>query len=276
MWQALLIMFVAMSMIPAGDLNGKLLTSDHAVAPAFVAWSRFALGTVMILPFVPRSAPGLLRDWRIWVRALCLTGGIFSIQTALVTEPLANVFAAFFVGPLVSYALSALFLKEPASLVRSLLMLTGFAGVLLVVRPGLGGSTGLLWAMAAGTFYGLFLTSSRWLSGLGSPMALSFTQLFISALVLLPLGLSNLPQTLTFPIAALTTGSAAFSMLGNLLLLFAYAKMPATKLAPLVYFQLIAAVGLGWAVFGDLPDSLTWAGLALIMTSGVISALLRR
>ena len=268
-------MFVAMSLIPAGDMAGKLLTGAHGASPIFVAWSRFALGAILILPFTPRSAFPLLKDPRIWLRALLLAGGIFSIQTALQTEPLADVFAAFFIGPILSYALSALFLREPTTLLRTLLMLTGFAGVLLVVRPGFGGTTGLAWALLAGCFYGSFLTASRWLSHLGTPLALTFTQLFVSGLVLMPLGITQIPL-FTPAVAGFTTLSALGSMLGNLLLLVAYARAPATKLAPLVYFQLIAATGLGWAVFNDFPDTLTWAGLALVLASGLASAALRR
>jgi drug/metabolite transporter (DMT)-like permease len=64
-------------------------------------------------------------------------------------------------------------------------------------------------------------------------------------------------------------------MLGNLLLLFAYRLASATVLAPMVYFQLIAAVLLGWMIFGDLPDLLTLVGMAVIVLAGVGSARLR-
>ena len=130
-------MFIAMSMIPAGDLAGKLLTGSYGASPVFVAWSRFLIGMAILLPFVRFSAFRLLADWRLWLRALLITCGILSIQTALRTEPLANVFAAFFVGPIVSFTLSAVLLREPAGLWRSLLMLLGFCGVLLVVRLSL-------------------------------------------------------------------------------------------------------------------------------------------
>ena len=268
-------MFIAMSMIPAGDMAGKLLSFGLGVSPAFIAWSRFALGAVMVVPFVPRSAWRLLRDWRVWFRALLLTFGILSIQTALKTEPLSDVFAAFFIAPILSFALSALFLREPAGLARIALMVVGFLGVLLVVRPGFGGSAGLGWAVLAGCFYGTYLTASRWLSHLGRPIELIFSQLIIAATVALPLGLLNLPH-FTPEIIGLTVTSAGFSMLGNLLLLYAYAHAPSTKLAPLVYFQLIAATGLGWLVFDDLPDAVTWAGLALVIGAGLTSAALRR
>ncbi|SDG91472.1 DMT family transporter [Sulfitobacter delicatus] len=277
MQRAIPIMFIAMSLIPAGDSAGKILTGGLGVAPVFVAWSRFAIGALLVLPFLPRGTWALMRDKRLWLRAATLAAGITCIQTALQTEAIANVFAAFFIGPMFSYLLAALLLRERITLLRSALIMAGFIGVLLVVRPGMGGTSGgpgLLFAVAAGLFYGVFLTMSRWLSDVAAPLALTFTQLAMSAVMLLPLGLLNLPPA-TLEVAGLASLSALFSMLGNLLLLYAYRRAPATRLAPLVYFQLIAAVLLGLFLFNTLPDTLTWAGLAVIITAGITSARLR-
>lgn len=274
MQRAILIMFLAMSLIPAGDSAGKLLTGSFGTAPVFVAWSRFVVGALLVLPFITANAWALLRDWRIWLRAATLAAGISCIQMALQIEEIATVFAAFFVGPLISYVLAAVFLREPVNKTRSALVFMGFIGVLIVVRPGMGASVGVLWAIAAGTCYGAFLTMSRWLGTLGTPLAMTFTQLLIAALLLTPFGVANIPQ-LSGAVAALATASALCSMLGNLLLLYAYGLAPATRLAPLVYFQLVAAVGLGWLIFGDLPDVWTWTGLLVIVTAGLASARLR-
>ncbi|MEP2920523.1 MAG: DMT family transporter [Sulfitobacter sp.] len=274
MQRAVLIMFLAMSLIPAGDSAGKLLSGSYGIDPIFISWSRFVLGTLLILPFMPRGEWALLRNWRIWVRAAVLACGISSIQIALQTEEIATVFAAFFIGPLISYVLAVIFLREPVSLLRSMLVLAGFTGVLVVVRPGADMSIGVLWAVAAGCFYGVFLTMSRWLGSLGSPKGMIVVQLLIAGVLLAPFGLAQIPKV-TAPIALLTTVSALCSMLGNLLLLYAYRLAPATRLAPLVYFQLVAAVALGWYIFGDLPDLWTWAGLAIILGAGLGSARLR-
>lgn len=274
MQRAILIMFVAMSLIPAGDAAGKIMTSQLGASPVFVAWSRFSIGTLLVLPFLPPRTLDLLRNWRIWLRAATLAGGITCIQTALKTADIGTVFAAFFVGPIFSYVLAVIFLRETVTPLRTALILLGFAGVLLVVRPGTDTDPGLFWALAAGLFYGAFLTLSRWLSHLAPPMSLTFSQLFIAGLLLTPLGLMHLPD-MSSQMATLTLASATFSMLGNLLLLFAYRLAPATRLAPLIYLQLIAAVALGWTVFGDLPDGFTWAGLALIIGAGLVSARLR-
>jgi drug/metabolite transporter (DMT)-like permease len=274
MQRAIFLMFIAMSLIPAGDSAGKLLTGSYAVAPLFVAWSRFVVGAALILPFVPRGAWRLLGNWRIWLRAATLATGISCIQTALLTTEIATVFATFFVGPLISYVLAAVFLREPVTPLRSALVVAGFIGVLVVVRPGMGASAGVFWALAAGTSYGIFLTMTRWLAPLGTPMELTFTQLFIAALLLMPFGLSLLPEPST-AVVALAATSGLFSMMGNLLLLFAYKLAPATRIAPMVYFQLVAAVGLGWLIFGELPDVWTWVGLGVVLTAGLASTRLR-
>ena len=275
MWRAVLIMFVAMSFVPAGDLAGKILTGIYGAHPLFVAWSRFAIGALLVLPFVSGGVWVLLKDWRIWFRGTLLAGGVSCIQAALRTEPLADVFAAFFIAPILSFVLSVLFLRERATLLRALLVGLGFIGVLLVVRPGMGGSAALLWAVVAGVFYGAFLTTSRWLANQGSAIELSFTQMLIAALILLPLGMPQMPD-MSLDVFGLTMASALGSMLGNLLLIVAYRMAPATILAPLVYFQLIAATALGWIVFADLPDPITWAGLAMILFAGLASAVSMR
>lgn len=275
MWNAALIMFVAMSCIPAGDSAGKLLTVDHGASAMFVAASRFVLGIAILAPFVARGSLSIFRDWRVWLRGLFFALAIVSIQTALMTAPLADVFAAFFIGPAVSTLLAFLLLREPPDLGRIGLLVLGFFGVLMVVRPGFGADPGLGYALLAGLFYGCYLTASRWLGSVGAPQTLLLSQLVVGAVLTTPVALGGLPEP-SLSVAGLVLASATASMLGNGLLILAYRKAEASILAPLVYFQLVAAAGLGWAIFGDLPDTRTWAGLALILGSGIGSALIAR
>ncbi|SEO92134.1 Threonine/homoserine efflux transporter RhtA [Salinihabitans flavidus] len=276
MVQALLIMFVAMSLIPAGDTAGKLLTTVHGASPVFVAWTRFLLGGLAALVIARPGWARIFLDWRIWMRSLLLLGGITSIQTALTTAPVASAFAAFFIGPIFSYALSVVLLREQVTPLRTALMALGFVGVLVVVRPGFGAEPGLGFALLAGLFYGAFLTAGRWMAGIARPRALMAAQFLIPALLLTPFGLTTQMPDLSPTTAGLTLASALCSMGGNLLLFTAYGRAGASVLAPFVYFQLIAATGLGWLVFSDLPDALTWAGLAIIVGAGAGSALAAR
>ena len=273
MARAVLIMLVGMALIPLGDTFGKSLTSD-GVAPFFVAFTRFAIAAIVLIPFLPKGAWTAFKDWRLWFRASLIAGGICSILTALSTEPIANVFGAFFIGPIVAYTLSALLLKEPASLPRTALLLIGFAGVLMVVQPGPDMRPGLLFAVLAGCFYGSFLTASKWLVDAAPPLTLLFSQLAISALLTAPFGLAAIPP-LDMWTSTMVVGSSLASMGGNLLLIVAFGLAHSTRLAPFVYFQIIAAVALGWAVFGTLPDTLAFAGIAILVGSGFASLALR-
>lgn len=276
MLRAALLMIVGMSLVPLGDAAGKLLGSAHGVEPVFIAWSRFVIGALLLVPFLaPRHYDlRVFLDWRVLLRGLLIVGGITSILTALRTEPLPNVFGAFFVGPLLSFALSVWLLGEKATPLRVLFLILGFCGVLLVVKPGFGMTPGLGFAVLAGIFYGSFLTASRWLANTALPRTLLLSQLVVGAVVLTPFGPAAAPA-FTPAIGGLVLLSAGASMAANLLLIMAYKLVPATRLAPLVYFQLVAATAFGWLIFGNLPDALTLAGLALLVGSGLGSLALR-
>lgn len=260
-----------MSFIPAGDAASKILTSQLGVAPVFVVWTRFFVGMLVLLPFTWRAGMAVWRDWRVWFRAALICGGISSITQALQIAPLADVFGAFFIGPIVSFVLSVWFLKERVRGVQVVLVLLGFAGVLLIVRPGFEASAGLGWAVLAGCCYGSFLTVSRWLTGTVALSGLMLSQMVVPTLLTSGFVIGDIPQ-ITPQIAGLTLMSALGSMFGNVLMLWAYKMQEATKLAPFVYFQLISAVGLGWLVFDQLPTLLTVLGMALIIAAGSAGA----
>lgn len=273
---AVALMLAAMTLVPAGDTAGKLLAELHGVNPWFTGWSRFLLGALMFLPFAGplHHIPDLLRDWRIWLRGALLAGTIASILTALTTAPLSMAFAAFFTGPILSFVLSALLLGERVTLLRGALLFTGFVGVLIVVRPGADMAPGLGWALFAGMLYGGYLTASRWLRGRARAQELLLSQLLVGAFVLAPPGLMHLPQVAP-GVALLVVLSALASLLGNLCLVLAYRRADAARLAPLVYFQLVAATGWGIVVFSDWPDGQTMIGLAVLVLSGLASFLPR-
>lgn len=275
---ALTLMIGSMVLIPLGDSAGKALTGGLGAGSGFVAWSRMALGGVLLALIM--NAPGLraeglqlLADWRIWLRGGLIAGCIWAILTALATETLATVYGAFFVGPILSAALAVLLLRERVGRAQVAFLLLGFCGVLVVVRPGWGMTAGTGFALLAGLFYGGFLTASRWLAARARPLALLFSQFLIGALLLAPIGLAQLPAP-GLELAALSLGSALASLGGNLLLILAYRRAEAARLAPLVYVQLVAATGFGLVFFGDWPDLWVLAGLGLLIFSGVAGFLL--
>lgn len=268
--QTVVLICLATTAIVIGDAAGKVLT-ERGISPFFIAWSRFALAAALLLPLsgLQRAELPQLLNWRVILRALFIAAGISSILTALRTEPIANVYGAFFIGPVVAYLLSILLLKERVTRARSAMLAIGFLGVMMVVQPGLDMGPGMLFALLAGTFYGSYLAATRWLAGQYRPRFLLGAQLLIGAIVLAPMGLTHLPDTGTPEIWALVVLSALASAFGNFLLVVINRTTPATVSAPLIYFQLIAAALLGVLVFGDWPDALSLAGLAVILASGL-------
>ncbi|WP_188478943.1 DMT family transporter [Primorskyibacter flagellatus] len=260
----------AMFLIVAGDTAGKTMTGQ-GMNPFFVAWGRFALAALMLAPLAGlrrEDLPAFL-DWRLLLRTLFIVAGICAILTALRTEPIANVFGAFFISPVVSYFGSAAVLKERITVARSVLLLIGFAGVLLVVRPGFGMTPGMGFALFAGSCHGAYLVTTRWLAGAYRPRLLLLSQLATGGLVLTPFALLHWPAEVSQGFAWAFPLSAFGSAMGNYLLVIASRTLPAGIVAPLVYAQIVAAMILGLVVFGDWPDSMALAGLAVILASGV-------
>lgn len=262
--------FIAVTLIVIGDTCGKLLTAG-GVNPFLVAFSRFVIGALALWPLARIRFHELAayRDWRVILRAIFITCAICSILTALKTEPIANVFGAFFVGPLISFVLAIIFLSERPSRTQSVLLGLGFLGVLLVVKPGFGASTGIFFAVLAGVCYGCYLFMTKLLAGAMRPSLLLMSQLLIGSILLTPFGLSaDMPEQST-SLWLLIVLSALGSAAGNYVLVVANKMADASLVAPLVYSKLISATVLGILVFGDWPDSIAMLGLALIIFSGL-------
>lgn len=266
------LVFAAMSLIVIGDAAGKVLT-QHGASPFFVGWTRFAIAALLLLPFsgLTRSELPQLGHRGILLRSALISTGICLILTALRTEPIANVFGAFFVGPVVAYILSVLILKERVTPVRTFLLLLGFGGVLLVVQPGFGMSRGLIFAALAGCSHGAYLVATRAVAGQYRLRFLLISQLMFGAIALAPLGLSASMPEFSYWVIGLITISAFGSASGNYILVMVNRTTPASLIAPLIYTQLIAATISGYVFFGDWPDIVRFLGLSIILASGMMS-----
>ncbi len=265
---------LAMTLIPLGDTAGKLLM-QQGVTPIYVAWSRFVIGAICLLPFSGLKLSELRHflDLRLLIRAALFIGAVSSILTAVKTESIANVFGAFFIGPILSYFIAAIFLKEPITLVRSILLFIGFGGALLVIKPGFDMSTGMIYAVMAGTFYGFFLVTNRWLAGTFRPRLILISTLVIGSFVLTPFGIKEMPE-LNMNLSLLILLSSLCSAIGNLLIIEASRQLPASVIAPFVYIQLVAATFFGVVVFNTWPDQLSLIGLITLILAGMSSFLI--
>lgn len=255
------------------DASGKLLVMA-GVPVLMVSWFRYVVHTaLMAAVLLPRRGQALLRT-RSLARQL-VRGGLMILSSVfffsvLKRVPLAEGTAMNFMAPFFVMAMAPWLLGEPHRLHRWVGVAVGFAGMLVVVRPGgqLDHEGVLLGVLTAFTF-ALFQISTRRVAH-DDPLTTNFYGGLFGTVVLtlaLPFYWET-PRLAPWQWALLlSTGLTGF--LGHWLQAAAYARTPATLLAPFAYLQIISAAGLGWAIFGQLPDAVTWAGVALITAAGL-------
>jgi drug/metabolite transporter (DMT)-like permease len=255
------------------DATSKHLTATFAVP--LLVWARYALHFVIMLVFVaPSMRLQLVRTDNLAlqvVRALALVGTTGFAMMAFRSMPLAEATAVLFLSPLLVTLLAGPFLGERIGAGRWAAVVVGFAGVILIARPG-GALTlaGVLWALAGAACYAAYQLLTRRLSHAEHPLTL----LFYTALVGTAVMSLALPwfwfEFSPSPLQWLQIASLGFyGGVGHFILIRAFRLAPASTLTPFGYTQLIWAGLLGWLVFGHIPDAVSTAGMTVIAAAGL-------
>lgn len=261
------------------DASGKWVMGV-GVSLLVLCWVRYAGHFLLVLVLVlPSRGLRVLRSKNPRnqvIRGSFMLASTLSMFTTLSYLPQAQTTAINFLAPLIVLALAPWLLGEPARLSRWLAALAGFAGVILVIRPGAGlDPVGTLFGLlTASLFAGQYVanrlvavdhpfTTLLWSGAVGS----------IALTVTLPFALSTDMHVLAsmepkYWFVLLSTGF--WGALGHLLQIQAYQNAPASMLSPFLYLQIISATALGWLIWGQFPDSLSWLGIAVIVASGVL------
>jgi drug/metabolite transporter (DMT)-like permease len=174
-----------------------------------------------------------------------------------------------FVAPLVTTALSPIFLDEKVGIRRWSAVIVGFIGSLVVIRPGfIEFNLATIAALGTGCFYGVYLIITRKLHTIDNPLLTllitGIVGLIISSLFV-PIVWINITQTQWLWLALM----GIFACLGHLLIIYSLRYADASKLAPFGYFEIITNIILGYYFFKDFPDLWTFAGLLIIISSGI-------
>lgn len=270
-----LLMLGAMVVLPVMDGIAKGLSARYPVPQ--IVWARYLFHLLAILPIVLlRYRPRALMPDRVGVQlirgSLLLVASLLFF-TAIARIPLATALALFFVSPLVVTLLASVMVRERVGAWRWVAVLIGFVGVLVILRPG-GGvlQFAALLALVAGSVHGLYLLTTRRLSGSAPPLVtLGYTALVGAIGMSLFVGFVWVRPTL--PDLALMVAMGAIAATGHFLVIKAFDFAPATFLAPLGYAEIIGSTLTGYVGFGDFPDALTWLGIAIIVVSGAFISL---
>ncbi len=275
--RGILLFMLALMLFALLDATSKHLTATFAVP--LLVWARYTLHFAIMLVFVaPSMRLQLVRTDNLAlqiVRALALVGTTGFAMMAFRSMPLAEATAVLFLSPLLVTLLAGPFLGERIGAGRWAAVVVGFAGVILIARPG-GALTlaGVLWALAGAACYAAYQLLTRRLSHAEHPLTLLFyTALVGTAVMSLALPwfwFEFSPSTRQWlQIASL----GFYGGVGHFILIRAFRLAPASTLTPFGYTQLIWAGLLGWLVFGHIPDALSAAGMAVIAASGLWLAL---
>ncbi len=276
----MLLFMLAVVLFAMLDATSKYLTASFAVP--LLVWARYALHFLLMLLFVaPSMRSRLVRTDHLAlqvIRALALAATTGCAMAAFRSLPLAEATAVVFLAPLLVTVLAGPFLGERIGGGRWAAVTVGFAGVLLIARPG--GAldiAGVLWALAAAANYAAYQLLTRRLSHAEHPLTL----LFYTAMVGTAVMSAALPwfwvDTAASPLQWLLIASLGlYGGFGHFLLIRAFRLAPASTLTPFGYTQLVWAALLGWLVFGHVPDAATGSGMAIIAASGLWLALAER
>jgi len=288
--RGILFLAAGIAIFSVQDLVLKSISGDYPLHEAMVVRSLSAVP--FLLYFVHREA-GLASLGGTGVRAMGLRGILnFLAYTfyylALAALPIATTVAIFFTAPLFITGLSILFLGERVTAGRWVALLAGFAGTLIMLRPG---SDLFDWAtflpVAAGFFYAGAMVMARRLGvrDTASAMAFHSNLVFLLGASALALvfgrgGFQGGHESLDFLVRGwvwptpwdlflmMTCGFVA--AVGLTFLTHAYRIGEATLVAPFEYTALFWGVLWGWLVWRDWPDAVAWSGIAILVGAGLI------
>jgi drug/metabolite transporter (DMT)-like permease len=220
---------------------------------------------------------------RLWLQLLrggFLVGATFCFFTALKYLPLADTLAISFVSPMLVTLLSPFVLGERVGWRRISAVLVGFAGALVIVRPGFAEiGIGVLGALGSALCYACYVLATRKLAGTAPPLVtLAYTSVVGCALlsVIMLTGGDAVWNTPDAEGLLLMAGVGLVAVVGHFLVIRAYDHAEASLLSPFNYSEMISAALLGLVIFKEFPDPWTWLGIAIIVSSGVYIAIRER
>ncbi|MHA7774282.1 DMT family transporter [Roseibium sp. M-1] len=277
---AILLMSSAMFLLPVMDITAKYLSAT--LPPIEITFGRFffqlliSLGIAVVTGRISRlrgqqPVVNYLRGILLGTASLCFFTSVkyMSVATAI---------SIFFIEPMVLTVLAAVLLKEQVGPRRIGAILVGLVGTVIVLRPTLAeiGLVSLLPVVTA-ILFSFYLIINRLYPVRDDLLTIQFSA-GLSGTLLLGLGLVigrlagiegmefQMPDLSQSGLLALI---GLISFAGHGLVVSAFQRGSASMLAPLQYLEIVSATLFGYLVFADFPDGPTWAGMSLIVASGL-------
>jgi drug/metabolite transporter (DMT)-like permease len=243
--------------------------------PVFeVVWLRFLTHVVLmsaLLAPVYRWELVRVRSARLQLLRALMLGSMTALNFwALQYLQLAETGAIQFSVPLMIAVISALWLHERLDARRWLAIALGFAGVLLVIRPGSHAfHPAILLSVLNAVLYAVFNLLTRRMAATESPAAMQLMSAIGATLLLAPMALLQW-QTPADPLTWAAIGACGLcGGLGHYCVAKAHRYASAAVLGPFLYQQVIYMALWGWLIFAQVPDGFVAAGAGVVVASGL-------
>ena len=271
--RGILLVVLAVFFFSCSDATAKYLS--QTLPSIEIGWMRYAGFTALLLPLMLRGGSPVVRTARPGLqilRGLGMLGSALFFIMGMRYLPMAEAAATSYVSPVFVTVLSIFVLNEKIGLRRWAAVLVGLLGVLIVIRPGGAAfQPAAIFPILSAVSWATGVVITRKMTGQERPT----TTLIWSALT----GLVVLSALLPFEFAMPNGWEIALGLLIGLvstiaqwLLIQAYRYGDASVLASYSYIQLVWSTGLGYLVFGAVPDHWTFAGAGVIIASGLYTA----
>jgi drug/metabolite transporter (DMT)-like permease len=255
-------------------LDGSAKWLVGSVPVIVVVWLRFATHVLFAgALLLPLRGVSLVRTrhlrWHI-LRALMFVAMTGMNFWALQYLQLTVTSSIFFAVPILIALFAAPMLGEKLDRGRWAAVILGFAGVLVIIRPGSAAfHPAMIAAMVNAVLYALFNLMTRRLAAYDSPETIQYLPAVGAAIGLAPFALAAWQSPhgwLEWTVACLL---GVLGGCGHYLLALAHRYAPASVTAPFLYQQVIYMALFGYLVFGDLPGPAVWLGSGIVIASGL-------
>jgi drug/metabolite transporter (DMT)-like permease len=235
-----------------------------------IAFFRQVLGIVVTSFWVWRVGLGALKTRVIhfhFVRAILGYSGLVAGYYVVRLISLADAQALQFTLPFFTFVFAGWALKETIRAHRWMATVIGFAGALIIIRPGFADmNVGMLIALVAAALFAGSDVTNRFLSGRDAIGAI----IFYGYLIQLPVGFAaSIPGWVTPSLAELPLiiVFAASAVAAQWCLTLSFAAAEASLVSPVLYLRLPFAALIGFVFFGQVTDTWTWIGAAIMFAS---------
>jgi drug/metabolite transporter (DMT)-like permease len=270
--KGILLVTAAVFVFACSDVVTKYLAMRYPV-PLVLA-IRYGVNFLLLIAlFAPRFGRRLYETKRtgmVLLRAASLVVSSLCMGMALKVMPVAEAIAIVYLAPFGVMLLAGRVLGEKPTWQGWLAAAVGFCGVLLICRPGAGlAPIGIVFALLTAAFSTVYFLLSRSLAATETTEAMLF---YVAATGVVAF-CAMLPWNWSGPAFSaldmgLLFGLGVIALTGHYLFTAAYRHAPASLLSPVNYMQLVWAGGIGWIVFGHVPDALSALGIALVAAAG--------